>query len=182
MKKCLPALAVLAAVPPLAATSALAAGTAIPHFAVLQPHGNVHPGARPPSSLTTWSGSISYGGHTYTFHMVGTNPASSNVTTSYSVYVIPIKMIYGQSNGNKTFDPNVAKQNGVTITQNLLNSPLFNKLDWKWGSLDMGTTQYEDAYQRGSFWGNVKTHTSYHVVFKTPTVLTEQSITVSAVD
>lgn len=182
MKKCLPALAALAAVPPLAAVPALAATTAIPHFAVLKPHGTVHPGAKPPASLLTWTGTISYGGHSYGFRMVGKNPATTNTTSTLTVYVIPIKMVYGQSNGNKTFDPNTATQNGVTITQNLLNSPLFNSLDWKWGSLDMGSTQYEDAFQRGSFWSKVKTHTAYHVVFKTPSVLTEQSITVSAVD
>jgi len=158
---------------------AVHAGAARPMFTVLGQHGNIHPGVHHPASLQTWNGTISYGGSNYGFSMVGTNPASTNTTTTYTIYVIPIKMVYGSRNGNHTYDPNKDKANNVTITQNLLNSPLFNSMDWKWGSTDMGTTQYEDAFQRGTFWGNVKTNTSYHVVFATPTVLTEQSITVS---
>jgi len=164
---------------PLAANAANQ--VARPMFTVLKTHGGtIQPGTKPPAALRTWNGSISYMGSTYNFHMVGTNPATTNSTTELTVYVIPIKFVYGATNGNMTFDPNTATQNGVSITQNLLNSPLFNSRDWKWGSTDMGTTQYEDAFQRGSFWGNVKTHTSYHVKFKTPTVLTEQTITVTA--
>ena len=148
-------------------------------YKVLPQHGNVHPGVHHPASLQTWSGTISYGGSNYSFSMVGTNPATTNTTTTLTIYVIPIKMVYGSRNGNHTYDPNKDTANGKTIVQNVLNSPLFNSLDWKWGSTDMGSTQYEDAFQRGSFWGSVKTNTSYHVVFATPTVLTEQSISVS---
>ena len=164
----------------LAIQTASAADTR-PMFKVLAPHGNVHQGAHFTrlQSLQTWSGTITYNGSNYGFSMVGTNPATTNTTTTISIYVVPIKMVYGSRNGNRTFDPNKNLANGVTITQNLLNSPLFNAMDWKWGSTDVGSTQYEDAYQRGSFWGNVSTNTSYHVVFATPTVLTEQSISVT---
>jgi hypothetical protein len=55
-------------------------------------------------------------------------------------------------------------------------------MDWQWGSTDVGTTQYEDAFQRGSFWGSIgSTNTAYHVVFATPTVLSEQTIKVSRI-
>jgi hypothetical protein len=104
----------------------------------------------------------------------------TNTTTTISIFIIPIKMVYGQTNGNMTFDPLVDQQNGVSIIQNLLNSPLFNSLDWKFGSTDVGTTQYEDAFQRGSFWGFVgKKNPNYHVVFATPTVLSEVTVNVT---
>ena len=162
--------------------AAQAADSAVrPMFGVLPPHGNVHPQVHFPagSTLTTWTGTISYKGKNYSFSMVGTNPATTNTTTTIPVYIIPIKMVYGSSNGNMTFDPNTNTANGVSITQNLLNAPLFNATDWKWGSLDMGTTQYEDAFQRGTFWSDIQTNSSYHVLLATPVVLSEETITVS---
>ena len=182
MKKSLTALALLASASVLvlgAATASAEPNGARPMFTYIPAHGVIHAAKHSPAALATWSGTISYGGKNYSFTMVGTNPATSNTTTTLSIYVIPIKMVYGSTNGNMTFDPNKDTQNGVSITQNLLNSPLFNVTDWKWGSTDMGTTQYEDAFQRGSFWGSVSTNTSYHVVFSTPTVLTEQTINVT---
>jgi hypothetical protein len=184
MKKSLTTLALLATASTLtiAAQTAFASGSAaVPAFMVLPAHGTIHKYAhRPPASLLTWNGTITYNGKNYSYSMVGTNPANTNTTTTVTIYVIPIKMVYGSRNGNMTFDPNVDKANGVSITQNLLNSPLFNSMNWTWGSTNFGTTQYEDAFQRGSFWGSVgTTNTSYHLVFGTPNVLTEQTISVT---
>jgi hypothetical protein len=153
-------------------------------FMVLPEHGvAAHqntPGHKP-TALQTWTGKFKYNGVNHSYIMVGPSPKTSNTTTTITVFVLPIKMVYGASNGNMTFDPSVDQANGVSIVQNLLNSPLFNSLDWKWGSLDMGTTQYEDAFQRGSFWGSVgKKNTNYHVVLGTPTVLTESTINVTS--
>jgi hypothetical protein len=174
------ALAASAIVPFAAHTASAADSEARPVFMVLPAHGAGHQYTHRPAALLTWNGTITYSGKNYSYSMVGTNPATTNTTTTFTIYIIPIKMIYGSKNGNHTFDPSVDTANGVTIVQNLLNSPLFNSLDWKWGSLDMGTTQYEDAYQRGSFWGSVgSTNTAYHVKFATPSVLAEQSITVT---
>jgi hypothetical protein len=173
------ALGALLALAPIAAGAA--DSVARPIFTVLPPHGDVHPGVhyRVGVPLPVWKGSISYGGNTYSFSMVGTDPSVTNATTTIAVYVIPIKMVYGVKNGHMTFDPNVDSANDVSITQNLLNSPLFNSMDWQWGATDVGTTQYVDGFQRGSFWNNVGTNTNYHVVFATPVVLGEQTITVA---
>jgi hypothetical protein len=180
MKNRLTMLALLATASMLPLAAQASEPSAIPMFKVLPAHGMIHQYARQPAALQTWNGTITYSGKNYSYSMVGTNPANTNTTTTVTIYIVPIKMVYGSRNGNMTFDPNTTIANGVSITQNLLNSPLFNSLDWKWGSLDMGTTQYEDAFQRGSFWGSVgSTNTSYHVVFATPVVLSEQTITVS---
>lgn len=176
------ALAALAttAIVPLTAQSASAADTAVPRFVVLPPHGGT-PGAHHPTALATWNGSISYNNHTYNYTMVGTNPASSNSTTTITTYIIPIKMVYSKAvygSSHHTFNPTKNKQNGVSIVQNFLNSPLFNNLDWNWGGTDIGSTQYVDAFQRGSFWSEVSGNSSYHVVLA-PTVLAQQTIKVT---
>lgn len=173
----LAALFALAAAP-LAAHAA--EDTAMPMFKVLPQHGDIHPHAQYPAGATlpTWNGTIRFSGTLYNFSMVGTNPATTNSTTTLKVYVIPIKMVYGAANGKMTFDPGKDTVNGVTVTQNLLNSPLFNARDWKWGKTNMGTTQYEDAFQRGSFWKDVSRNANYHVVFAAPVVLAEQTINV----
>ena len=77
-------------------------------------------------------------------------------------------MVYGPSNGNKTFDPNTPYFGNHTTTQMVLLSPLFQTyVDFVQGGMDLGKTQYIDAYQRGNFWRNVQTNTNYHVVLKT---------------
>jgi hypothetical protein len=182
MKKSLTALASLATVSMLSLGASAAEPTAKPMFKVLHSQALKHY-LHTPTALATWNGSIVYNSHTYTFTMIGTNPASTNVTTNYTVYIIPVKMVYTKKiygKNHHTWDPNVDMWNGATITQSLLNSPIFNNLDWQWGPTDVGTTQYEDAFQRGSFWGDgiSSTNTSYHVTL-TPTVLTEQTIKVT---
>jgi hypothetical protein len=165
---------------PLAAQSAAAAGPK-PMYVVLPAHGAGHqsaPGHR--SALQTWAGKIKYQGNTYDYTMVGKSPLKSNGTTTLTVLLIPVKLVYGANNGNMIFDPLKDKANGVSIMQNLLNSPLFGSLDWTWGDTDFGTTQYLDAFQRGSFWKDVGgKNPDYHVVFA-PSVLSEVSLTVSA--
>jgi hypothetical protein len=168
-----------AAVLPFAAQTA-SADTATPRFEVLPMHGAGKQYVHQPAALTTWNGSFKYEGTTHKYIMAGTNPASTNTTTTFTVYVIPVKMVYGQSNGNMTFDPNVDQANGVSITQNLLNSPLFNSLNWKFGKVANKDTQYEDAYQRSSFWGSVgKKNTAYHILLS-PSTLSEETINVSS--
>ena len=64
---------------------------------------------------------------------------NTNVTTTTTIWVIPIKFVYDASHGNKTFDPNKHKlPNGRTVTQNTLQSPLFNAgIDFKQGATDL---------------------------------------------
>jgi hypothetical protein len=183
MKKSLTTLAMLASASMLAFGASAAEQAAVPMFKTLPAHGMIKHYAHQPTALATWNGSFTYQSHNYNFTMIGTNPASTNVTTNYTVYIIPVKMVYTKKVYKKlhaTYDPNKDMWNGATITQSVLNSPIFTSMDWKWGSTDMGTTQYEDAFQRGSFWGDgiSTTNTSYHVTI-TPTVLAEQTIKVS---
>lgn len=171
-----------AAVASLLAVPASASTAPKPRFVTLPNHLNLAP-HHPAASLTQWNGSFTDLTHkTINYTMVGTNPSTNNTTATVQVMLVPIKMIYGKRNGNLTFDPVThTVQNGQTVVQNTLNSPLFVAgIDFVQGGTDLGTTQYIDAFQRGNFWSSVSTNTSYHVLLGTPTVLPEQTITVTA--
>lgn len=162
--------------------SAQAAAKPKPMFVVLPNHVRLAP-HNAQNELVQWNGSFTDLTHrTINFTMPGTDPTSTNTTTTFTVVVVPVKMVYGSRNGRMTFDPaNHKLPNGRTIVQNTLDSPLFNAgIDFNQGGTDLGNTQYEDAFQRGNFWSSVSTNSSYHVLFGTPTVLPEQTITVSA--
>ncbi|HUE52525.1 MAG TPA: hypothetical protein VMO80_09295 [Terriglobales bacterium] len=135
----------------------------------------------PATGLRQWNGSFKdLLGFTVKYTMVGTNPASTNVTSTIPVYIIPIKMVYGATNGNRTFNPSThVLSNGKTVVNNIIASPIFNPgVNFTQGSTNLGTTQYIDAFQRGNFWKYVQTHTGYHVLLGKPTVLATQTITV----
>ena len=132
------------------------------------------PLAPPPASLATWSSSFKNGTHTDNFTMVGTNPATSNTTTTIPVYIIPVKIVVKGT----TYDPGKVLSNGLTTITATTSSPVFQNVHWVQGGTDLGTTQYLDAYQRGNFWTNVMTNTNYHVVLGTPTVLATQTLNV----
>jgi hypothetical protein len=127
------------------------------------------PGHQPTAQLPQWSGGFTdLTGQSIHYVMAGADPATSNTTTTIRVVIVPVVTVYGAENGNMTFDPRKDKVNGdQTAIQNLIASPLFDDgADFVSGSVDLGQTQYIDAYQRGNFWGQVSTNTGYHTVFK----------------
>src|ERR1700685_3709899 len=136
-----------------------------------------------PSSdqLTQWTYNFTYKGTKYAPVIVGTNATNTNKSTTTPVVIIPIKLVFGKTNGNHTYDPNKDIYPGtkLTVTQYIPQSPLFVPIDFTQGGVNLGTTQYEDAYERGSFWKYVKTNKKYHVLLSTPTILPEQTVKVT---
>lgn len=134
-------------------------------------------------SLTQWNGSFTDLTHQkITFTMIGTDPSKTDVTTTVKVDIIPVKMVYGPSNGNRTFDPTKTKAfHGMTTIQMVMASPILNaNVDFKQGGTDLGKTQYIDAFQRGNFWGkNIQKNSKYHVLLGTPRLLPAMTIKVS---
>jgi hypothetical protein len=128
----------------------------------------------PAGTLKTWSGSFKSGTTTYQFKMVGTNPASSNTTTTVKFFLIPIKIICE----GKTFSPETLQSNGESAVHITAASPIFDNLDYTQGGTNLGTTQYEDAFQRGNFWKDVLTNPDCHVMLSPAHLLTEQTISV----
>jgi len=168
-------------------TAALAQGNpypdAKPMFVTLQPHaqGVVH---HPASNVVQWNGSFTDLTHQHiTFTMLGTDPTKTTTSTTIQVYVVPIKMVYGRTNGHMTFDPNKDKGStgsNLTVTADVVASPLFNPgVNFTEGGTNLGTTQYIDAYQRGDFWKSINAKGGgYHILYN-PTVLSEQKIVVT---
>ena len=154
-------------------------------YKALPPH-NYYPNeqpAEPAAQLTQWTfdWTSSYNKAKYSSVIVGTNPSTTNTTTTVGVGIIPVKMVFGASNGNMTFDPASIYFATLTTTEMVNDSPIFkSEIDFKQGGTDLGKTQYEDAYQRGNFWGSVKTNNNYHLIFQTEVVPGELVLNVPA--
>jgi hypothetical protein len=150
-------------------------GTPTPRFAVLAPK-PAPEGVRPTVVLPTWNGSFTYKGTTYNYNMVGSAP-SANTSTTIQALIIPIKIVITKKAKKVTYDPSHVLSNGNTVTQNTVDSPIFDSTTtYTQGGVDVGTTQYIDAYQRANFWGTVSTHLDSHMLFGGPTVLPEQTM------
>src|SRR5258708_24119333 len=146
------------------------------HYTVLPAHlrNDVAP---PPASLQSWNGSFVFSGTTYNYNMVGAAP-STNSTATVTTYIIPIKIVITNRNGtHATYDPAHILSNGNSVTTNTLTSPIFDSTTtYTQGGVNVGTTQYIDAYQRANFWGTVQTNTNYHVLLGGPKLATEQTL------
>lgn len=152
-----------------------------PRYARLLPHLS-NDIATPATPLTTWNSSFVYGGHTYRYNMVGTAP-STGTSTTVPVFIIPIALAYKTGTTTTIFTPATKLKNGLNAVQSTVQSPIFQNMDWvSPGGTDLGTTQYEDAFQRGNFWGQVSGAPGYHVLLGTPKILPIQTILVPAAD
>jgi hypothetical protein len=154
-----------------------------PMWGHLKPHLSDDDAIRPPvRPLTTWNGSFTYLSHTYDYNMVGTEP-STGASTTIPSFIIPVKLSYTTTKGTTTFTPNTKLSNGVTAVQNTINSPIFQSgIDFTSNGVDLGTTQYVDAFQRANFWSTVSSNTGYHVLIGKPRTLPVLSLTVPAAD
>jgi len=137
-------------------------------FAALPPH-SYYPVPETPASVQlpqwTFDWTSSYDNRNFSTVIVGTDPRTTNSTTTVTVGIIPIKMVFGASNGNMTFDPATPYFENISTTSMVAQSPLFNaEFDYNQGGTDLGRTQYIDAYERGNFWGAVKDNTKYHIL------------------
>ncbi len=135
--------------------------------------------APPPASLQSWNGSFTDSGTNYSYNMVGAAP-STNSTATITTYIIPVKIVITARGGSKTtFDPAHVLSNGNTVTTNTLDSPIFDSTTtYTQGGVDVGTTQYIDAFQRANFWGTVSSNPNSHLLLST-TVLAEQTLSPS---
>jgi hypothetical protein len=123
--------------------------------------------------LQTWNGMFISGGTTFNFNMVGVAPAAHGSATIPAI-IIPVKIVL--SNG-ATFDPAHVLSNKKTVTANTVASPIFAKVvDFTSGGVNLGISQYIDAYQRANFGGSTTNPSS--LLLGGPTVLQEQTLNV----
>ena len=145
-----------------------------PKFAMIRRLDTNIKGGVKPALAPTFTFSYTYSGKAYNETFVG-NPVSGNTTTTIPVYIIPLKMVYSTT----SYDPTTIKANGVSIIQNVVNSPIFqSSVTYTQGGTALGTTQFEDAFQRATLWGTVKSNPNYHILLGTPTIEPVQTITV----
>jgi hypothetical protein len=155
--------------------------TAKPRFTVRPPNPNARVTPSPAGQLPQFNGSYTDKGRRWNFTMVGPSPLKTNSTTTVTTFIIPVKMVYGASNGNMTFDPSMPNFGTQSSVQVLQSSPLLTStVDFVQGGVDLGKTQYIDAFQRGNLWKAVKQNTQYHVLLGNVSVLPEQTITVTS--
>jgi hypothetical protein len=142
--------------------------TARPMFTTLPPHSYypVKP-ADPSVQLPQWTfdWTSSFDNRNFSTVIVGVDPRTPNASTTVTVAIFPIKMVYGATNGNMTFDPSTPYFGTYSTTEMIGMSPIFRgEFDFTQGGTDLGKTQYIDAYQRGNFWEAIQHNRRYHVL------------------
>jgi hypothetical protein len=136
-------------------------------------------------TIPLWSYSIkAYDGNTYSGSMVGRAPfAHGHRTTTIPTYVIPVTLTFADT--GTVFDPTQPDHcaaNSDSVLNLILQSPLIHNTAFTINGVDVGTTQYLDAFQRSNFWTYVA-GTPYHAVFSTsPTVLPAVQVTVPTIE
>lgn len=97
----------------------------------------------PAASLPQFTYKWTYPGRNLSAVIVGADPSTSNTTTTIKVGIIPLKLVYGASKGNMTFDPSTTYSGNQTATEMVANSVIFKSLvDYVQGGINIGTTQY----------------------------------------
>ncbi len=118
------------------------------------------------STIPFWQSSFQYGGVTYPFEMVGTNPMANAASTMIPTEIVPIRFMFSDGVVLDA-DPQVS---GIPA------SPLFT--DNRYAA---GNTQYGDAVMRSEFWQYVAKK-NYHVLLGLPIMEPTVDIVVPAGD
>jgi hypothetical protein len=148
---------------------------ATPRYAVLP---GTHPiEIDPQGGLATWNFTYTYQTHNFSDTFVGNAPSGAATTTP--VFIIPLDIVVS----GQTFSTSTVQANGKTALKDTTSSPIFKKkVDFQEAGADLGKTQYEDAYQRESFWPTVLTNPGYHVLLGKPKVLPTVTLNVPKAD
>lgn len=138
-------------------------------------------------------------GNLYDGVIVGANPSTrgEDATVSVTAQLVPVILKFHRigtsvnlttgvittSSGDATSDPTVPDTGCFTGSNNvpsklMRQSPILTAADVNFGGTDVGTTQYTDAVQRGSFW-NLIDRRKYHVLLN-PVALTPLVVDVPA--
>jgi hypothetical protein len=148
-----------------------------PMFAVI-PRATVSPATEQPDvQIPIWTGTFKFNTQTFTYHMVGTNPATGSATSNIPLVIIPLKFHF--SDGTNLSASQTVCGDVKNTTFRVKNSPLIKKVLFSPGGTNVGTTQYIDAFQRANFWKIVSTTApNYHVLLSPVSVKPLQTINV----
>ena len=135
------------------------------------------------TEIPMWTYSVTagadLGGGTYTGTIIGRSPyLRGKTTTTIPLQIVPVKVVINNGGSDThTYDPSVndgCVPTGHTAVDVVENSPIFTNTTWTMDGVNVGTTQYHDAFYRASFWSLVG-GTSYHLVEQV-SVLPEQTL------
>jgi len=135
------------------------------------------------TEIPMWTYSVTagadLGGGTYTGTILGRDPhLRGKATTTIPLQIVPVKLIINNGpSDTHTYDAQIndgCEPAGHTSVDLVQNSPVFTNTSWTMDGVNVGTTQYHDAFTRASFWSLVG-GTSYHLV-ENVTVLPEQTM------
>jgi hypothetical protein len=143
-------------------------------------------GSAAAQALPTWTYTVlsARDGLTHSGSMVGASPFTSpGASTSVPAQIVPL--ILRMEDGT-TFDPTSqpapCAQAPFTSTPELTlfqASPLFQNHAWVLNGVDVGSTQFGDAFQRANFWSLVRGQ-NYHVLLGPVTTLPPVTVPVPA--
>jgi hypothetical protein len=133
------------------------------------------------SALTTatplplWTYSVTgYDNGTYSGTAIGRSPYSrGKATTTIPLQVIPLIITINNGAGNNvTYDPTAPDScvtGGLTDVSVITGSPIFTNNTWTMNGVNVGNTQYIDAFQRAQYWSLVA-GSPYHLIFNESTL------------
>jgi hypothetical protein len=115
-------------------------------------------GAASSTEVKHFSSTVTVGSTTYTYSMIGKNPAKAhtNPASSINTYLVPVVIKFGTF---YKWDPTVGDNcdpGGSSASTRTQNSPIFASQSWTWGGTPIGTGQVTDAFQRANFWQYAK--------------------------
>jgi len=143
-------------------------GIGSPRFTTI---GGVSTVPRTSKTIPHWSSSFTTAGVTYPFTMVGTDPSTTNVTTTVDTVIIPIKFVFADGH---VLDGG-SKVANITGSGNTLGSPNYQNAVYPSGD----NTQFGDAIQRAEF--NVfSTNPAWHTLIHNSGVFPTITIAVPA--
>jgi hypothetical protein len=145
------------------------------------------PPASPEIPFFTYTIVASRDGHAHEGSIVGGSPFSSttnNKTTTVKVVIVPVVLNFNFGGGVVfTQSPTAADPGCLGAGKTALGltqaSPLFHSVSFTMNGVNVGSTTYPDAFQRGEFF--TKIGPNYHLAFSV-TTLAAQTVTLAASD
>jgi hypothetical protein len=148
-------------------------------FAVIPRANNAPVPYNPDVQVPIWTGHFVFNGTTFTYHMVGTDPAAGSATSNIPLVIIPLKFHF--ADGTNLSATQTVCGDVKNTKYRVKHSPLIKNATFTPGGTNVGTTQYVDAYQRANFWNFVSTTApNYHVRLSPISTKPLQTINVGA--
>jgi len=154
-----------------------------PMFAVIPRPAEGLATEQPDVQVPIWSGSFSFNGQNFTYHMVGTDPSLGSAVSKIPLVIVPLAFKF--SDGTLLSAKQTVCGDTATAVVRTKKSPVIsNAATFTPGGINVGKTQYVDAFQRANFWNFVGTPAGkgYHVKLAPISMKPLQTITVSALN